>query len=117
MKNPIKTNLGNNEIFSKNLRRYLDASGKTQVEVAQAIGVSTGTFCDYIKGRNYPRMDKVQKLADYFGVSKSDLVEERDLEKERIEAENRAVLELFHKVPEEKRELVLSMIRTLVENL
>ena len=117
MNKPIKTNLGNNEIFSRNLLRYLDDSGKTQAEVAEAIGVSPGTFCDYVKGRSYPRMDKVQKLADYFGITKADLVEEKDLEQEKIELEDKEVLELFHKVPVEKRELVLSMIRTLVENL
>ena len=113
----IKNNLGNNEIFSKNLLRYLKDAGKTQVEVAEAIGVSAGTFCDYVKGKSYPRMDKVQKLADYFGINKSDLVEERDLEKERIEAENKEVLELFHRVPKEKRELVLSLIRSVIDNL
>jgi transcriptional regulator with XRE-family HTH domain len=113
----VETGLGNQEIFSKNLIRHLDYSGKTQKEVASAIGVSTGTFCDWVKGRSYPRMDKVQKLADYFGVKKSDLVEDAKNIVEPISDEDQEVLDLFHKVPKEKREFVLSMIRAAVDNL
>jgi repressor LexA len=113
----VETDLGNQEIFSRNLVRYLDNSGKTQKEVAAAIGVSTGTFCDWVKGRAYPRMDKVQKLADYFEINKSDLVEDKNVEKDTISEEDQEVLDWFHKVPKEKREFVLSMIRAAVDNL
>ena len=116
MNKSVETDLGTQEIFSRNLIRYLDASGKTQKEVAAAVGVSTGTFCDWVKRRSYPRMDKVQKLADYFGINKSDLVEERDIEKEKALAKDQEVLDLFHKVPEEKREFVLSLIRAAIDN-
>ena len=117
MNKSVKTDLGNQEIFSRNLKRYLDNSGKTQKEIAAAIYVSTGTFCDWIKGRAYPRMDKVQLLAEYFGISKSDLVEDVNVLKESVSEEDQEVLDLFHKVPKEKRELVLSMIRAAVDNL
>ena len=113
----VETDLGSQEIFSKNLIRYLTESGRTQKEVADAIGVSAGTFCDYVKGRSYPRMDNVQKLAEYFGISKSDLVEERDIEKEKAMKADQEVLDLFHEVPKEKREFVLSMIRAAINNL
>ena len=76
MKKQLITDLGNQEIFSRNLIRYLKTSGKTQREVANAIGVTYGTFCDWTKCRAYPRMDKVQLLAEYFGIRKSDLVED-----------------------------------------
>ena len=117
MNKSVKTDLGNQEIVSRNLKRYLDNSGKTQKEIAAAIYVSTGTFCDWIKGRAYPRMDKVQLLAEYFGISKSDLVEDVNVSKESVSEEDQEVLDLFHKVPKEKRELILSMIRAAVDNL
>jgi transcriptional regulator with XRE-family HTH domain len=110
--------LGNQEIFSKNLSRYVKESGKTQMEIAKAVGISRGTFCDYVKGRAYPRMDKVQKLSEYFGIKISDLVDERPSEEDLVFASQKEeVLELFSKVPEEKRELVLSLIRVTIENL
>ena len=117
MSKPTKMDLGNHEIFSRNLVRHLNSSGKTQREVANAVGVSFGTFCDWTKGRSYPRMDKLQKLADYFGINKSDLVEEWTAEKDEDLAADQKVLELFHKVPKEKREFVLSLIQTTIDNL
>ena len=117
MKNSIKTDLGNQEIFARNLKRYLDSSGKTQKEIADAISVSTGTFCDWIKGRTYPRMDKVQLLADYFGIQKSDLVEDTTVAKDAVSTDDQKVLDLFHKVPKEKREFVLSLIQATIDNL
>ncbi len=117
MNKSAKTDLGNQEIFSRNLKRYLENSGKTQKEVAAAIFVSTGTFCDWMKGRAYPRMDKVQLLAEYFGITKSDLVEDINVIKESVSDEDQKVLDLFHKVPAEKREFVLSLIRATIDNL
>lgn len=65
------------EIFSKNLNSYISNSGKTQAEIAKNIGVSPQTFNTWCKGIAIPRMGKVQALADYFHINKSDLIEER----------------------------------------
>ena len=113
----IPTDLETKTIFIKNLKRYLYLNQKTQKEAAAAIGVSTGHFCDWIKGRSYPRADKLQALADYFGTSISDLIDDMPITKDYISEEDQAVLDLFHEVPEEKRELVLSMIRAAVGKL
>ena len=80
MSNKRSSDFCNLEVFSKNLKYYLKKENKTQKEVAQEIGVSTGLFCDWVKGRAYPRMDNLQKLANAFGVQKSDLVEEHSLD-------------------------------------
>ena len=65
-------------IFSKNLNKYLSLSNKTQKEVADAIGVSPQTFNTWCQGIALPRMGKVQLLADYFGIGKSDLIDEKE---------------------------------------
>lgn len=62
-------------IFSQNLNRYLERANKTQKEVADKIGVSPQTFNTWIQAIALPRMGKVQKLADYFGIDKSDLID------------------------------------------
>ncbi len=116
MNNTIKTDLGNKEVFSRNLKRHLDKSGKLQKEVAKAVGVSTGTFCDWIKGRAYPRMDKVQLLAEYFGIKMSDLVENENVRTETISDKEQLVLDLFHKVPDEKREFLIKMIQAAIDS-
>lgn len=65
-------------IFSFNLNRILSESGKSQKEVADRIGVSPQTFNTWCRGIALPRMGKIQALADYFGIQKSDLLEEHE---------------------------------------
>lgn len=80
--------MDNKKIFSNNLNYYMDINDKTRKDVADAIGVSYFTFTDWAKGKTYPRMDKVEKLADYFGILKSDLIEDKT--KERVETQKKA---------------------------
>lgn len=105
------------EIFARNLRRYMKMMGRTQKDIAQALKVSSGTASDWANARVYPRMDKVQEIADFLNISKSDLVEDVNITKETVSDADQRVLDLFHKVPEEKRELVLSMIQVAIDNL
>lgn len=112
-----KDNSINLDVFTRNFKRHLALSGKRQVEVANAVGVSTGTITDWKKGRSYPRMDKIQLLAEFFGIQKSDLVDDVNVPKETVSNEDQEVLDWFHKVPKEKREFVLSMIRAASDNL
>lgn len=74
--------MNNNEsnvVFANNFRYYLEKSGRTQKELARYIKVSEGTVCDWRKARTYPRMDKVEAIAEFFGIEKSDLIEERNV--------------------------------------
>lgn len=63
------------KIFAQNLNKYLQLNGKSQKEVADAIGVLTSTFNTWCQGIALPRMGKIQKLADYFKINKSDLID------------------------------------------
>lgn len=116
MNNLIKTDLGNKEIFSRNLKRYIDKSGRTQKEIAEEIGVGQSTFTDWVKGRIYPRMDKVEKLANYFGIKKSDLVEDVNVGKETVSNKEQLVLDLFHKIPDGNKELAIKMLQAMIDN-
>ena len=62
--------------FSDNLNRLLQDRKKTQLEVAKDIKVAPQTFNSWVKGGAIPRMGKVQRLADYFHVEKSVLLDE-----------------------------------------
>lgn len=64
-------------IFSKNLNKYLKSCGKTQKEVAEAIGVIPQTFNTWCTGQALPRMGKIQALADFFNINKSDLIDDK----------------------------------------
>ena len=109
---PIKTELENREIFARNLRNYVTLSGKMKKEVAAAIGVSTGHFSDWLACRSYPRLDKLQALADYFGIKKSDLTED-DSENEE-ELDDQKILEIFHQIPKEKRAEAIALCESVL---
>ena len=75
------------KIFARNLTRYIAQSGKTQKELADMLGVAQSTFNNWCTGVRYPRMDKVDQLAHYFGIKKSDLIEEKLTEEKEKDAD------------------------------
>lgn len=80
MKIENDSNLGNKKVFSENLEYYLNKHDMQKKELAQKIGVGQSTVTDWSKARAYPRMDKVQKIAEVFDIEMSDLVEIRGIE-------------------------------------
>lgn len=68
--------LGNKEIMAKNIAKYMEKAGVDRNKLSADLGISYTTITDWIKGKTYPRIDKIELLANYFGVSKSDLVED-----------------------------------------
>lgn len=71
------SSLGNKKVLAKNLSFYIERSGKDRRELAEAWGFPYSTVTEWINGRKYPRIDKIEKMADYFGIQKSDLIEEK----------------------------------------
>lgn len=65
------------DIFSKNLKYQLNIHKKTQADIVNDLNITSSTVSDWVNGKKYPRMDKVQILADYLGILKSDLVEDK----------------------------------------
>ena len=68
--------LGNKEIMANNIKYYLNLYNKTPTDVCKLLGFPAATFSDWINAKSYPRIDKIELMANYFGISKSDLVEE-----------------------------------------
>src|SRR5690625_492613 len=65
------------EVFSKNLRRLIDSRGIDQKDLADYLNISEMSVSNWVNGVKYPRMTNIQKIADYFGVLKSDLIEDK----------------------------------------
>ena len=66
----------NKKVFARNLNYYLTTRGKTQNDLVRDLEITASTVSDWANGKKYPRVDKMQMLADYFGILKSDLTEE-----------------------------------------
>ena len=99
------------DVFAKNLRFYLERSGRTQKELAEIVGVSAPTMNDWIKGKKYPRIDKIEILADYFGILKSDLIEEKTQERREMQKKNDVLSTIVLKMNEDME--LLEMVEAL----
>lgn len=64
------------QIFANNLKRHIANSGKQQKEIADALGFNQKTLNGWCMAVSIPTMGKVQALADYFGIGKTDLLDE-----------------------------------------
>lgn len=71
------SSIGNKVVFSKNLRHYIEKSGKDRRELSEIWGFPYSTVTEWVNGKKYPRIDRIEKMADYFGIKKSDLIEEK----------------------------------------
>ena len=105
------SSIGNKEIMAKNLRYYVEKSGKTQKEMSDIIGVPTSTFNNWMKGLKYPRIDKIELLANYFGILKSDLIEEKTEDHREMQKKNDVLSDIILKLTEDEELLV--MVETL----
>ena len=114
------SNLGNKEIFAKNLAYYLEKSGRDQKEVAEVVGVAPSTFNEWMKAKKYPRIDKIEILANYFGILKSDLIEivseDGYSPSEPVLTEGeKTMLELFRLIPEDRQPEALDLLRVALK--
>lgn len=68
--------IGNKEVFANNLKTFIAKSGKDRKDVAADLDIPYSTLTDWANARKYPRIDSIEKLATYFGISKSNLIED-----------------------------------------
>lgn len=107
--------MDNKNVFASNLKRYMEVKGKTRNDISEALGISYFTVSDWVNGKKYPRMDKVEMLANYFGIQKSDLIENKvennSPEEPKLSEGEKVMLDLFRRVPVDKQQMLLQMIR------
>ena len=60
--------------FAQNLKNIMQKRNKTQSDLVKDLSFRQATVSDWLNGKKYPRMDKVEKLANYLGVSINELV-------------------------------------------
>lgn len=72
------SDLGNKEIFAKNLKYYMELNNKDRNDLSRDLNLPYTTITSWCKGEFYPRIDKIQLLANYFNIQKADLVESKE---------------------------------------
>ena len=109
--------MDNKSIFARNLQRQMDINGKSRRDVCDALGFSYYTFTDWVNGKKYPRMDKVEMLANYFGVLKSDLIEDKKekptAQDDGLSIDMKELVDRLKTLPEDKVQLLLQLARSI----
>lgn len=77
--------LGNKPVMASNIKYQMQIKGIKAKELSKALNVPYTTVLSWIKAEYYPRIDKIEMMADYFGVLKSDLIEEKQKQPEQSE--------------------------------
>ena len=111
------SDLGNKDVMSKNLKYYIERCGKGRRELAEIWGFPYSTITEWINAKKYPRIDRIEVMANYFGILKSDLIE--DKQKQSTEGELSARKKLFMQKVAEMSDAQLErleQILDLVEN-
>ncbi len=79
------SDLGNKEVFAKNLKYYMNYYNKDRNQIASDLSIPYTTFTDWYNAVTYPRIDKIEMLANYFNIQKSDLIENKYKEEKQDE--------------------------------
>lgn len=111
--------MNNKSVFAANLKKYMKIHEKSRQDVCKDLGFSYYTFSDWVNGKKYPRMDKVEMLANYFGILKSDLIEdkkEKPTANDGLSENMRQLIDFAKSVPEDKAELVLRVMKSILED-
>ena len=106
----------NKRIMANNIKRYMEKKGVTNQQLCDALDFKYTTFMDWIKGVTYPRIGKVEAMANYFGCEKSDLIEEKEKSTEQDDGLSKEKLELIEsikKLPEDKIQLLLQVAKSI----
>ena len=90
--------MNNKNIFAENLKRQMKINNKTRRQICSDLDISYYTFSDWVNGKKYPRMDKVEMLANYFNVLKSDLIEEKTEEHREMQKNNDILTDIVIKM-------------------
>lgn len=109
------------KIFAKNLNYYISLNGKQQNEVARDLKIKPSTLNMWCKGNSMPQVSKIQVLADYFRIVKSDLTDEKLDDDPAFDArvltdtETLKMIQKFYRLSINDRETIKRLIDSLYE--
>ena len=119
----MTNSLGNKEKMAANIKRYLSMRGMTMKDLADELGVPYSTVLDWCKGATYPRIDKIEMMANFFGCSKVDLVEDpEDVKAEMLErvfgddVSKKTLFKLAEKATPKDLEVAIKILDSLVND-
>ena len=98
------------EIYQK----LLDMNGVKSADVARATGISNMTFSDWKKGKSTPKMDKIEKIAKYFGVTTDYMMGKKSEIPSASMADNHLeLIKLYSSLSEADQKAIMQIMRSM----
>lgn len=72
------TSIGNKQIFADNLAYYMKKKNIDRNRLCEDLDFKYSTISEWLSANKYPRIDSIEKMANYFGIAKSQLIEKND---------------------------------------
>lgn len=91
-----------------------DSLGLRDSQVSDATGISRSSFSDWKYGKSTPKIDKLQKIAVYLGVSVSQITENEN--DGTLPSYQNELLELILKLNPQQRRLITQLVKGLLHN-
>ena len=85
MLQPKMTAVINKKVMAQNIKRCMKTKGISRKELCNRLGFAYSTVTDWLNAEKYPRIDKIELMANFFGVNKSELIEPRCLSQRQKE--------------------------------
>lgn len=114
---PDKQSVGASQLkkaFAQKLNALMQEKGITQTDISEKLNVTSSTVSDWCNGNKYPRVDKMQRLADLLDVYMSDLTDV-DKVKAPLKTETKEAIKILESLPDNLREAALEQLKALSE--
>lgn len=93
-----------------NIKALRERFGLTQTQLGEIAGVSDKAVSTWENGANVPRMGAIQKMADYFQIPKSEIIEDKEEKPaDQYDELDNIVADLLEKIPTKLSEAILKL--------
>lgn len=105
----------NKEIFANNLSFYMEQKGVDRNTLCAELDLKYTTVRDWLKGITYPRIGKIELLANYFNINKSDLIENKNSTAQPSDSLLEEITNTARKLNTDNKKNVLRMSEDLLD--
>ena len=105
----------NKEIFANNLSFYMEQKGVDRNTLCADLDLKYTTVRDWLKGITYPRIGKIELLANYFNINKSDLIENKNSTAQPSDSLLEEITNTARKLNTDNKKIVLRMSEDLLD--
>lgn len=100
------------EIYQK----LLDMNGVKSADVARATGISNMTFSDWKNGKSTPKMDKIEKIAKYFGVTTDYMTGKKsEVPSASMADDHLELIKLYSSLSEADQKAIMQIMRSMAK--